>query len=510
MLEQIKPVQENTILQKILAVADTQPTRIAVSDGDQQITYSELCKSLATFRDRLGSLNIQRLGIYLDNSFNWVKSDLAAMGLCIPVIPVPHFFSLSQKLHLVENSEIDALIAPINFDRSWCLRFDQVTVIDQSLAIYRRTPQGQGHRVAVSSELPNETAKITYTSGSTGMPKGVCLSARLLCDTTHALSQELASLDIKTHLSVLPYSTLLENIAGLYLPMSLGARVYCISSEKLGIQASLQVDAQAFAITYQSVQPQSMIVTPQILQLLCHLIMIEAIDVSALKFVAVGGSHCSNLLLKRASDLGLPVYQGYGLSECGSVISLSTPQANHLGAVGKPLGHVDVSCDSYGNITVAGNQFGRYLKDEGGFPSEIKTGDVGEFSASGFLTINGRSNNMIVLSTGRNISPEWVESELTQQNEIAQCMVYGDRSHHLSALIVPPAERFNHSAIAQAIKLTNLRLPAYAHVKQWSLVTPFTNDNSLLTSNGKLVRKQILAAHRSATETEVVQQITNS
>jgi long-subunit acyl-CoA synthetase (AMP-forming) len=228
--------------------------------------------------------------------------------------------------------------------------------------------------------------------------------------------------------------------------------------------------------------------------------------VPSLKFMAVGGGKVSPQLLQDASALSLPVYEGYGLSECGSVVSLNTPKAKREGSVGKPMPHASVSIADSGEVMVKGNAMQGYLnhdnsKDDNGI---IATGDIGHLDDDGYLYITGRRKNVLISSFGRNISPEWVEAQLSTQPIIYQVAVLGDGEPHLSAVIVAnpnmvATSNDPQSAIAQAIDVVNQTLPDYARIQQWHLAEhPFSTDNELLTDNGKLRRAHIFTAYQSA------------
>ena len=108
----------------------------------------------------------------------------------------------------------------------------------------------------------------------------------------------------------------------------------------------------------------------------------------------------------------------------------------------------------------------------------------------GDLFIDGRKTNVIITAFGRNVAPEWVESELLSRPEIAQTMVFGDAAPTLGALIVP-AVGVNDVEISNAVAQTNLTLPEYAVIKHWTRVAPFTVANRQLTGNGRIRRATI-------------------
>ena len=132
------------------------------------------------------------------------------------------------------------------------------------------------------------------------------------------------------------------------------------------------------------------------------------------------------------AEQGLPLLPGYGLTEASPVISVSTPAARKLGSVGRPLPGVEVRIADDGEVLVRGpNVMLGYWQDEAATAEAIRdgwlhTGDLGELDADGFLTIRGRKKELIVLSTGKKVSPTRVESLLTASPLIEQAAVFGD------------------------------------------------------------------------------------
>jgi long-subunit acyl-CoA synthetase (AMP-forming) len=211
------------------------------------------------------------------------------------------------------------------------------------------------------------------------------------------------------------------------------------------------------------------------------------------KFFAVGGARVSPTLLERATAAGLPVFEGYGLSECASVVCLNTPSAARPGSVGRPLPHARLRIDARGEIHVGGAVMSGYVGAPDAAGTEIATGDLGAIDDEGFVHVNGRLKNLFINSYGRNLSPEWIESELAQEAAIGQAVVFGEARPSVVALIVPAAPRVPAVAIAQALSRANARLPAYARVARYHVASErFSPANGLLTGNGRLRRERVL------------------
>jgi len=208
----------------------------------------------------------------------------------------------------------------------------------------------------------------------------------------------------------------------------------------------------------------------------------------------VGGAPVAARLLQRAEALGLPVFEGYGLSECASVVALNTESEHRTDSVGKPLAHAQVRFAEDGEILVAGATLLGYTGDAPLQPGEFwPTGDIGYLDEQGFLHLTGRKKNIFITSFGRNVSPEWVERELTLHPAIAQAAVFGEARPWNVAVIVPRGNTPETvAAVSQAIAEANHVLPDYAQVKHWlPAQAPFLPQNGQLTANGRLKREAI-------------------
>ena len=461
------------LLDRLAHLAETQPDQIALDNGATQISYAGLWRAITRIAHTLEMRQVRRLGLEGDNSINWILHDLACLVAGVVNVPIPGFFSASQRRHLIETAGLDCLL-------------DADTLHWQK--VHNDT-----------TRLHPGTCKITFTSGSTGSPRGVCLSERSLDATTAALANTLDKEGLQTHLCVLPLATLLENIAGVYLPLWLGATVQVRSGTETGLEGSNRFDLFRFIATLNAIKPQSLILVPQLLTALVIAGEKGMPLPGSLRLIAVGGGKVSTDILARAEQLGLPVYEGYGLSECGSVCCLNTPARHRPGTVGQPLPHVSLRVSAEGEIEIrSDSQMLGYLGGESATHDWLQTGDLGEQDSDGHVRIHGRSKNLIITSWGRNVSPEWVESELQAHLPIAQAAVFGDASEHLSAVICV-RNGFTEEAAHDAILRVNQRLPDYARIDKTIISTrPFDPSRNEVTANGRPVRDVIAATFLAA------------
>lgn len=489
----------SAVIAAIASWAAQAPTAPALQGSAGTMSYAGLAQTLVAAADHLQGSAPRVVGLAMDNGPLWAVMDLAAMRAGIPLVPLPFFFSAGQVLHAVRDAGID------------CLCTDQPER-------YRQVLEAGGLRVVARDEfrllgqtlhtlrlavrevsLPAGTVKVTYTSGTTGTPKGVCLGRPAMERVAGSLRQATAARADDRHVSLLPLSTLLENIAGLYVPLLAGASSVLLPAAETGLADTGGPDARKMAAALLTQDASSTILTPELLRALVAFVAAGHPLPPRLRFVAVGGAPVAPALLERAGALGIPVFEGYGLSECASVVALNTEGANRPDSVGRPLPHVRLKFAEDGEILAAGaTLLGHAGQAEAAAPPEFwPTGDLGHLDADGYLYVTGRKKNIFITSFGRNVAPEWVERELTLSPCIAQAAVFGEARPWNAAIIVTrgtPAE----DDIAQALADANRRLPDYARVRRWIPAdAPFTPANGQATANGRLRRAVIRGVYQT-------------
>ena len=468
------------------------PDAPVIRDADQAYSAAELESRCRQLSSKLIHHGVKTIGLHAANNIDWIVTDLACQQAGICILPIPTFFSESQIEHALTSCRADALLT----DDVSALK--GVPALRGSVA--ETLPQSSLQLLSLVQEgkpclLPSGTGKITFTSGSTGQAKGVCLSHEQLLKQAQAL-RECVGLSAPRHLCVLPLSTLLENVAGIYAPLLVGGEIFLPSQESLGFLGSVMSDPRKFLAVIAATEPESLILVPQLLLLLVQFANQGWQAPDSLRFIAVGGSKVSINLLTAASKAGLPVYEGYGLSECGSVVSLNTPEQNNPGSGGRPLPHLNLSFED-GEICVAGNNMLGYIDDPASWNQQrIHTGDLGYLDSRGFLHISGRRKNVLISSFGRNISPEWVESELLASPQLSEAVVVGDAKPYCSALISARSTGIPDSELQAWIDRVNRSLPDYARIKRWKRLSQQLADQAdLLTTNGRPRREAINSAY---------------
>lgn len=440
---------------------------------------------------REASPRIGVLGLIADNGLDWLVVDRAAAAARIPLVPLPPFFTPAQIAHALTASGVDALLSADGASGRSLGYDDAVPLADAALVLQRRL-------VRRTPVLPPGTAKVTFTSGTTGTPKGVCLDDALQWRVAESIAEVLRDVPIERHLCLLPLPVLLENVAGVYAPFVRGATA-CVPPVSIGgLAGASGFDPVTCLAAIRAFDAHSVILLPQMLLALV-LAAEQGVRVPpSLRFVAVGGAKVAPSLVTRARAAGIPAFEGYGLSECASVVALNVPGADKAGTVGRVLPHVRLHADGEGEIVVSGASFLGYAGEPGpgGVAAPLPTGDLGRIDAEGFLHIEGRCKEVLITGYGRNVSPAWPEAELVADAAIAQAAVLGDARHVLCAVLVPRAAGLPDAAIAAAVASVNLRLPDYARVGAWIRADePFTSANGLATANGRVRRDAVLARY---------------
>jgi long-chain acyl-CoA synthetase len=254
----------------------------------------------------------------------------------------------------------------------------------------------------------------------------------------------------------------------------------------------------------------------------------------------IGGGALLDIELQRFFyAIGIPIYQGYGLSEATPIISINTPYRHKLGSSGMPVKFMDLKiCDEEGKelpvgekgeIMIKGeNVMAGYFKNEEATKSTIKngwlhTGDMGYMDNDGFLYVLGRFKSLLISDDGEKYSPESIEEAFVFQSPyLLQCMLYNNQNPYTSIFVVPEKEEIkkylkgknielkSNEAVVEALKLIQAELQAYRTGGKYGELFPqrwmpasigiideeFTTQNQLLNSMQKLVRGKVLDKYK--------------
>lgn len=501
-----RPDRRVTLVECIIRHAASCPQQPALAWPGGELSYAGLVDAVDAACGKLREREVRVLACALDNGPAWAVLDIACMHLGICLVPLPPFFSATQLRHAVAKSGVQAVVT------------DQAGRLQQALpGVFSDNPAGvdiagvaldwmatRPDAIDAAAAVPDGIAKITFTSGTTGDPKGVMLAWQHLLPVVESLAQGVGMQPGDRHVVLMPLAVLLENVAGLYVALWGAATAVLLPMETVGLRGSSALDGHAMAAALVTWRASTAIFTPQTLQG-----VVEAFEHAAesspgrpenLRFAAVGGARVAPALLMRAQRVGLPVYEGYGLSENASVTTLNTPGTNRSGSVGRSLPHVELSIADDGEVIIGRRLFAGYLGEPTPTATHWATGDLGELDADGFLYLRGRKRNVFITAFGRNVSPEWVESELVLQPAIAQAAVFGE-ARPFNVAVVVVADGYGTSDVDIALARVNRGLPDYARVTRWTAAgAPFTPGNGLLTGTGRIRRDSVRSHYADAIE----------
>ncbi len=448
-----------------------------LTDGVERWDVAQLRDAVAAWQQALDELAVQVVAFDLPNGLEWVALDIALLESGRVAVPLPSFFSEAQRAHALTNSGAQVLVTTMEAAPAGSNTDARVF---RHLRLQRLSP-------SAVAQLPADTAVVTYTSGSTGAPKGICLSAATLLETACSIVTALHDVGVERHLCVLPLTLLLENTAGLFANLINGSEIHVPNLASIGIRGSSDVSLTDFVEGIGWHAPHSLILVPALLLGLTAASEFGLAEFAHLKFVAVGGGRVAPALLERAATQMLPVFEGYGLTECGSVVAMNTPAGHRAGTVGRLLPHVRATVVD-GELQVSHPRFCGVLGEDIPAPVVVATGDRVQIDDDGFVTVHGRIKNTYITAFGRNVSSEWVESELLNELTVAHAAVFGEGQISATVLLVARGEA-SDADLQAAVDACNERLPDYARIGAWHRLTlEQLKIADGLTANGRIRR----------------------
>ena len=370
----------------------------------------------------------------------------------------------------------------------------------------------------------DDLAEIVFTSGTTGDPKGAMISHGNLLACAASMTQVFAIGPNERLLSVLPLSHLYEQVIGLITPVLSGASVvYPVSRQP----AVLLRAFRDFRVTMLLIVPQGLRLLdrsierrvdesgkrasferlhrlarrlPQPLRRLLFRPVLSRLG-GRLKTVGVGAAALDVELGQRWIDMGVDVLQGYGATEMSPVVSFTRPSDNRLGTVGQAIPGVEIRIASDGEILARGpNRFQGYWQNPEATAAVIDaegwyhTGDLGELSADGFLTMRGRKKDMLALPDGQKVYPEDVEAVLATDERLRDATVVGwpigpDLKVH-AVLVLDGTPGSEPMPAASIVRDANSRLGAHQQIRGF---TVWPDEDFPRTHTLKIRKHEVLA-----------------
>jgi long-chain acyl-CoA synthetase len=385
---------------------------------------------------------------------------------------------------------------------------------------------------AVERTKATDLATILYSSGTTGEPKGVMLSHGNLASNAIATDKLFLPGEADVKLCWLPLSHIFARTCDLYCWTVCGTELVLAESRD-----TVLANCQQF-------QPTLLNGVPYFFDKVHRYVASEggsddeqaeclkAAFGGRLQMACSGGAPLADATAAYFWKHGIPLVQGYGLTESSPVISVSTPRAFKAGSVGQALDGIEIKIAADGEVLTRGpHVMLGYWKQPQATADAIdsvgwlRTGDLGRLDEDGFLWITGRKKELIVTAAGKNVAPAYLERLLCEDPLVLQALVVGDRRNYLSALIVPNFEMLKRDLAGRGIsaacdqvlihepavkeiyrRLIDERLAAVSHCEQIGkfclLSRGFTIEHDELTPTLKLRRSVI--QHHFASEIEAM------
>ena len=480
----------------------------------QRWSYSRLWDEsgrVATLLQRRGLTKGDQAILWAPNSPHWVVVFFGCIRAGVVLIPLDLRSAPDYVARVISRTEPKlAFTSRFTPKEEVELRVPEVTFEELETAI-----QGLPEPEHVDIE-PDDLLEIMFTSGTTGDPKGVMLTHRNLTSNIEGISQYITCKTSSRLLSVLPLSHMYEQMAGLFIVLNSGASVTYLTSRQPTVLARTMRERK---ITI-------MLLVPQALDLLMNGIEREVkrqgrealwnrlLKVAErtpfplrrllfrrvhkqfggkLDFIASGGAALDPDVGRKWELLGVKIIQGYGTTEASPVISNHNLEERRLDSTGRPLPNVAVKISDEGEIQVRGDNVtpGYWNAPEetaAAFDGEwYKTGDLGFFDDEGFLHIQGRKKDMIVLPSGQNIFPEDIQTVLTKHPNVTDAAVVGltmgSSVEVHAALILDDAD-----TAQEAVSWTNEQLAEQQRIRGFTVWT----DEDFPRTHTLKVKKQLV------------------
>lgn len=474
---------------------------------------SEVVRALEWFLRR-GIVPGDRVAQVSENRREWIIVDLALAA--IGAVHVPCHASLTgeqiawQLEHSGARGVIFSTIEQLEKLRpcaerlpadSWGMVFEgapprslgpmQVAAWTESLAEARGDGLDLIHPEVVRSRRPEDLATILYTSGTTGEPKGVMLTHGNLVSNAKETVAAYGDGPTDTRLLMLPLSHIYARTCDLYTWLVRGTRLALAESRD-----TILADCVAAKATLLNAVPYFYARVVRQLAAAGKLVpgAIRGVFGPSMRMLCCGGAPLAGETFDRYAADGLPILEGYGLSEASPVISVSTQTEYRRGAVGKPIEGIEVQIAADGELLTRGPHVMQgYWKDPAATSAVVcdgwlHTGDLGQFDADGFLHITGRKKELIVLASGKKVAPAHLENLLTQDPFVIQAFIAGDGRNYLSALIVPDPDRLTAEVRARGLWVWT-KAGALAHADIQALYESIIRERLAALSPHEQVRR---------------------
>ncbi len=514
------------VLKVLPRYKDREALSINKEDLSVSYTYKELIDNIISLSYTLLDVGFKRgdkISILSESRPRWGVSYFAITSLGITAVPIDIYLKPKEMAYMLNHSEAKAIFVSSGllnkfneikselFNIKYVFTLDKIEedghifiddLIEKGKKLRENDPENSKF---VNAEIDEEdVASLLYTSGTTGVSKGVMLTHRNILSDVDAVYQEFNFSERDRAVSVLPLHHSYEFTAGLV------TLLYC----GLGITYAGSLAPQVLVDTFRKVKPTVVLVVPLLVEKLykgvwreikkkgktAYYIMqalnslslffyrylklpigkylfrsiVEKLGLTELRFFISGGGPLSKPLISGYKNFGIEILQGYGLTETSPITNVNLEWKNKIGSVGPAIPGVEVKIsnpdnEGKGEIIIRGPVVMKgYYKNEEATKEVLRggwlyTGDSGYLDKDGFLYITGRLKSMIVTKGGKNIFPEEIELVLSQSPYIAEVLVVGrydpsKRDEVPYAIIYPNYEELELVAKERGFELTDEKI----------------------------------------------------
>jgi long-chain acyl-CoA synthetase len=443
-----------------------EPSLWTFQDGAfQSITWGELGEQVARAAKMLRYLEVQpgdRVASVSENRSEWIVLDLALLVLGAVHVPIHATLSGAQIMYQIKDCGAKLLVRS-GVDLGDNLDSFSANLISVNIAMatgcfddkgpswregpiaFSGNPQLTDFADRIASINPHELATIMYTSGTTGHPRGVMLSQGNLASNAAATADRYPNNISEVRLGFLPLSHIYARTCDLYVWVYRGSQFALARNRDTIIDDCSLVRPNTingvpyfYDKLYRRLHESGKSEQPGVVM---HLLG------GQVKHCFCGGAALPAHVEAYFESQGVPILNGYGLSETSPVISVSTKENHCAGAVGRVLPGIEVRFAEDGELLTRGpHVMLGYWQDEAATREVLadgwlRTGDLGRIDDEGYLHITGRKKEILVTALGKNVEPTAIERLLTASPLILQALVVGEGRNYLSAILVPNPER---------------------------------------------------------------------
>lgn len=547
----------------LLAVRENRRDRVMLQKGAlgwAPISSSEIYRGVVGIVRALETWGIRkgdRVAILSENRPEWTITDFAVLSLGAVTVPIYSTQTADQTSFILNDSGSRVIAVSTKYQLEKVLTIQRHTPVERILVmdavetahavqinpLMLRGPIGIEPEFDARSQAiaPEDLATIIYTSGTTGPPKGAMLTHGNMASNI-ACSMEAFGFGTKEEVSIsfLP----LSHVTARHLDFALLFR---------GVVLAYCPDISQLAQTLDEVKPQIFVAVPRVYEKIRQQVILKAkgfpkervyrwaVSVGrahrretlagkkpsslswkianrlvfskvrtgmggrAEEFIS-GGAPLGRELAEWYADIGIPIHEGYGLTETSPVIAVNTPGAHRIGTVGKPLANVEVKIANDGEVLVRGPSIFKGYWNRPQETSDVflggwfKTGDIGHLDPDGYLSITDRKKDLIKTSGGKFVAPQPIENSLKLNPLIGTAVVLGDRRKFPAVLIAPHFPVLEDWARANHIAFSS-RQELVLHAKVQALYEGIIEElNQNLARFEKLKRVLVLSEELSATD----------